>query len=420
MQESETGARPGSTSGASSRLGGVSSTAGSMRSLVSQRVGEMGEPTSPVPSLRILHVSRRFTGDGGIQKYVQEIQRVQVEQGHRSDVLCTGYHRGLGVRRTRLAGGTLYELPELVTIASSGTVSVRVDWFRRLVGRYDIVHFHYPNPLGDLYGALLGGRTCVPKVATFHGEVADSKPLSSLYRSMTARFLRQMDRIIVTSPNMRDTSGLLAPMTEKCRVVPLGIDPLAPPTSQSVAGLAPDWMEPRILFVGRLSRYKGVEVLLQAMTKASGYLMLVGRGELEHQLKAQARALGIDGRTTFCGFVEDAELGAYFQLADILVLPSVDRGEGFGYVLLEAMSSATAMVTTDLGTGTSFANVHGVTGAVVPPNDWEALAQAIDELVSEGEYLNRYKRSAVRRYEELFSLRTMEAGVMEVYRECLA
>jgi len=99
------------------------------------------------------------------------------------------------------------------------------------------------------------------------------------------------------------------------------------------------------------------------------------------------------------------------------VLPSIDRGEAFGLVVVEAMACGVPVVTTELGTGTSFHNIDGVTGRVVPPKDEKALANAIAE-ICEHEY--KYDPQVIRKRAEEFSAERFDQRIKEVLEKCLA
>ena len=100
-------------------------------------------------------------------------------------------------------------------------------------------------------------------------------------------------------------------------------------------------------------------------------------------------------------------------------MPSIDRGEAFGYVLAEAAAARTALISTDLGTGTSYVNVDGQTGFVVPPRDSHALANAIKSLAQDPEALETMKTNAQERALSNFSEAQMLARTADVYHKLI-
>jgi glycosyltransferase involved in cell wall biosynthesis len=159
--------------------------------------------------------------------------------------------------------------------------------------------------------------------------------------------------------------------------VPLGIDASAGPI-----GLGPAWPAActlKLLSVGRLSHYTGHAVLIQAVARIPGaHLVLIGDGEEADRLRALIAHLGMSDRVSMLGDIDDAGLHAAYAHADLFVLPSLDRSEAFGLVLLEAMRAGLPIVASDIaGSGVGHVVVDGVTGLLVPPGDIEALAAAL-------------------------------------------
>jgi glycosyltransferase involved in cell wall biosynthesis len=146
-------------------------------------------------------------------------------------------------------------------------------------------------------------------------------------------------------------------------------------------------------------------------------LLIGGSGPEQVRLAAQAAALGIADRVHFLGDISDEDLPALYQAADIFVLPAHLRAEALGLAQIEALASGVPCISTELGTGTSFANLHGVTGLVVPPSDAAALAQAINALLADPDLRRRMGEAGRRRVVELFSRERMVAGNEAVYRE---
>jgi phosphatidylinositol alpha-mannosyltransferase len=129
-----------------------------------------------------------------------------------------------------------------------------------------------------------------------------------------------------------------------------------------------------VLFLSRLERRKGLEVLIQAMTRLRDLdvkLVIGGSGPEERYARALARNLGIDA--DFVGRVHDAELPRLYKSADVYCAPGLG-GESFGIVLIEAMAAGTPVVCSDLP---GFRAVAGGAAELVPPGDAGRLADAL-------------------------------------------
>ena len=155
-----------------------------------------------------------------------------------------------------------------------------------------------------------------------------------------------------------------------------------------------------LLVVGRLHPQKAHAVLLDAVARLPAQLdawrlTVLGQGELEDELRARARRLGIAHRVTWCGQLEDPY--PHYHAADIFVLPSLH--EGSPNALMEAMSCGLACIVTDGSPGPLELVEDGKSGVVVPVGDAGALADAIERLARSLELRERLGDGARRRVE---------------------
>ena len=127
--------------------------------------------------------------------------------------------------------------------------------------------------------------------------------------------------------------------------------------------------------------------------------------------------MNLSERVTFAGQVDDADLPACYKLGDMFVLPANARAEAFGTVIVEAMAAGLPVVSTEVGSGTSWVNLHGTTGLIVPPRDPAALAQALNTLLSDPARRAEMGRAAYQRAHAEFSQAAMIERVEQVYRD---
>ena len=286
----------------------------------------------------------------------------------------------------------------------------------------DCFNFHSPYPWGEL--CFLWSRPDVPSVVLYHSDIVRQRQLLTAYRPFLERFLDRVDLIVVSSPNLVKGSDFLAPRADKCRVVPFGLPQEQLSVTPSIMRRAAELRASHagrhiVLFVGRLVYYKGVDVLLRAMTSVDADLVLIGRGPFEADLRRLAADCGIAAHATFLEPQDIDELSAWYHAADVLCLPSVARSEAFGLVQIEAHAAGTPVVSTNLPTGVPFANLDGVTGLIVQPGDAHALAAALTRLLSDDELRLRLGRQAQNRALREFTVPRMVAGTMQAYAEAI-
>lgn len=214
------------------------------------------------------------------------------------------------------------------------------------------------------------------------------------------------------------------------------------PAKLCVAHLGmPDWSRMRlgsvrkrqdsainILFVGRLERRKGIDVLLQIIPRLCALNAELsfdivgddtiptsdGRYYKEEFVKSHPKL--VDTRVWFHGKVEDEQLRAYYAACDIFVAPS--RFESFGLIYIEAMMFAKAVVGCIVG-GIPEIVVDGKTGLLAKPGDAESLYQSIKSLIDDKDARLDYGIRGRQRYEELFTDRQMALSNLDMYFSCL-
>ena len=366
--------------------------------------------------MRLLHVYKDYYPVvGGMENHIRILARGARARGAQVTVLVTSPGRRTEIGE--LDGVKVIKAGRLAAPASTPISLALLAWMRRLEA--DITHLHFPYPWGEM-AHLVCGRS--PRIViTYHSDVVRQKNLLRVYGPVMRRVLAKADRIIATSPNYVQSSSHLSQVAEKCTVIPLGIDlaPFLKAQEEDVEWLRQRYRPPLLLFVGLLRYYKGLGYLIQAMKEVNARLVVVGSGPMKQEWQSLATRLGLADKVFFEGRVEDGLLPAYYQACDLFVLPASHRSEAFGVVQVEAMACGKAVVSTELGTGTSFVNVDGETGLVVAPRDPEALAHGINRLLSDDQLRTQMGDKAKQRAAREFSHEVMIDRVLELYQGLL-
>lgn len=161
--------------------------------------------------------------------------------------------------------------------------------------------------------------------------------------------------------------------------------------------------------------YKGLNVLLEAMRGTDYPLVIAGSGPIENELKSYADKHKLKN-VHFVGQLSEEDKSALLKLCTSLVFPSNLRSEAFGISLLEGAMFGKPMISTELGTGTSFVNKHGETGIVVPPNDPKALQHAMLDIWNNPEASLQMAQAAKERHQSLFTATKMAAEYASIYK----
>lgn len=371
-------------------------------------------------SLRVLHVFKLYLPDlhGGIQEVIRQLCHVTSRQfGVENRVLTVA--QGPGDREIELPEALVVRCRLTLDAASTPMSLDMAGEFRRQLQWADIVHYHFPWPFGECLHLLFGRRS--RSVVTYHSDIYKQRLLKILYGPLLHAFLGKVGRIVATSPNYLATSADLAPHRDRCQVIPIGLDegsypPAAPETlARWEERVGRDFF----FFIGILRYYKGLHILLDAARDASFRVVIAGTGPLEKELRDQAARLGLSN-VIFAGYVADQDKAALFSLARAVVFPSLFRSEAFGVSLLEGAMFGLPLITTEIGTGTSYVNEAGVTGLEVVPGDAHALRRAMMQLHEDAALCSTMGAAARRRFIELFTADRMGAEYHRLYQEIIA
>ncbi|WP_162937566.1 glycosyltransferase family 4 protein [Indioceanicola profundi] len=249
--------------------------------------------------------------------------------------------------------------------------------------RVELIHARSRAPAWSCHWAA--EETRIPFVTTFHAPYNFKGRWKKLYNSVMAKG----DRVIAVSAFVAEhVAANYGVGPDRLRLIHRGVDVqyLSPEyVSQSrIAKLVADWRLPEdcrfILLPGRLTRWKGQGVLIEAMAKLGRTDVVAllagddqGRADYRRELEQKVQALGLEGRVRVVGHC--ADMPAAYMLAEAVVSASTEP-EAFGRVIAEAQAMGRPVIVSDLGAVKETVK-DGETGLVVPPGDPDSLAQAI-------------------------------------------
>ncbi len=333
--------------------------------------------------MRVLIISPRTAGVGGIAQHVSALARELSALGHSVKVVSSE-----GLPTVRMRGVTNASFALAASLATLGR-------------KYDVVHAH--NVPSALPMRLAWGK----RILTIHGVYSES--LSASRGSVIGRVGKWLEkwaaaRADVVTVVSRSAANYYRNLGVKVVYVPNGID-------LSVIPEVGERAHPKqIIYVGRLSREKGVDVLVRAMSMIKdAQLILVGSGPEEAKLRRIASRVG---RVRFMGALPRERALKLVKGSEIFVLPS--RAEGLSTALLEAMACGVPVVATAVGGNTEIIE-DGKTGILVRPDDPGELASAITRLLEDDDLRRRLSNRARELVRRQYDMKRIVRKYLRVY-----
>lgn len=375
---------------------------------------------------KVLHIGKYYHPfRGGIEKYNQDLVESPT---YSNDVLTwilvhdellnkntrTELINGVKVTKVKRQGRLLFAP---VCIGFFKEINRVIEDFKP-----DLIHIHTPNVSAFLCLISKSAKK-LPWVLQWQSDVLGDRPDWRVkiayigYSILEKQLLNYSKKVIVASPNYLNHSRPLKYKHEICEVIPLGLKKLKAVTPS----IAKSNTKLKLIIVGRLTYYKGHKYLIKALQYLDEVeLKIIGKGELEYDLKLLVDNLKLNQKVEFLGEVSNAQLKGLIAKSDILCLPSIEKTEAFGMVILEAARlGKPALVSDVLGSGMSWVVQHKRTGLVVESSSTESIYEALKYIISNYGELKEWGINAQRRFEIKFNIDCIAKRTIDVYNEIL-
>ncbi|MCX6744224.1 MAG: glycosyltransferase family 4 protein [Candidatus Parcubacteria bacterium] len=305
----------------------------------------------------------------------------------------------------------------------------------KLLRDFDVINLHYPFFGGAeiIYRLKKQKKDEIKLVINYQMDVLGKglkKIIFGLYNKfLMPRIIASADKVIVSSfdyAQNSDIAGLMAAQSQKFIAIPPGVnlDKFSPASKDQELldkfNIKPD--DKVLLFVGGLDRahyFKGLEFLINSYKDLNSEkikILIIGEGDLKSKYQQQVLDLGLIDHILFAGVTTDQDLPKYYNLADAVILPSIDRSEAFGIVLIEAMACAKPVITADLpGVRSVYANnVSGFSFAVLNKDD---MIAKIKKLLFNDDLRIKMGQAARERVEKMYGQQKLIIQLEDLYKE---
>ena len=297
----------------------------------------------------------------------------------------------------------------------SQPLNLRYPSLKKLIKDNDVIHHHYPFPTMEFtllrYLKLINNKKFI---ITWHANIKNSRWswIERIYNPIINKLLERADSIIVTSPQLFMESNILQKYKEKVNVIPLCYNPKYFSDSCKSYPIGRSF---KLLFVGKLRKYKGLEYLLKSIKNLDVKLNIVGNGEELDNLKLLVNELNLINKVVFITDAKDIDLVQFYKEADLFVLPSINEAEAFGIVQLEALANGLPVINTNLKSGVPYVSLNDYSGITVEPRNSDYLKSAIEKIINNKELYELYSYNALKRV-KLFSRKKMSEDYIEIYQ----
>lgn len=385
-------------------------------------------------SMHICMVSDLFdTPFGGVSRAIRRVSRKLIEKGNTVTILTSNY--GNKRRLKKQDEFNIYRFPSMSIPRSEGEYTLAFPSLKKIYEifrkeKIEIVHCHTPSPLA-LSCISAAEKMNIPKVGTHHllaetfslNTLLKSENFETLFYEILNRFYNRLDLVIGPSHyavKVLQKHGLKV----KSEVVSNGIDLTNfSPNSECESFLKKfnlDEESRKVLFVGRLMKEKGLDVLFQAYQLVNEKipntrLILVGKGYLRKDLEKLAEKLSLDDKVIFTGFISDELLKQAYLASDIFVLPS--RAETQSLVLLEASAMGLPLVGARITAIPELVR-DGWNGYTFEPENYKDLAQKIIKILSNDKLMEKFSKNSLKLAEK-HDLNKSVNKLEELYRSLL-
>jgi glycosyltransferase involved in cell wall biosynthesis len=360
---------------------------------------------------------------GGVENYVYYLSKELVNLDHKVTIICANVPH---TQETEYYSDGI-KIEKLNHIGRIAGTHISPGFPKRIISKkeVDIIHTHLPSPWWADFSAYASKVNKKPLILTYHNDIIGKgifNTVSNLYNSSLLKILlNQSSKIIITQKNYLNYSPHLKKYRDKITVIPCGVD-----TDQFKPNKETPKKENQLFFLSVLNKshqYKGLDVLIRAMKTVKqqipeAKLIVGGAGDLLEHYRELARQEKVDDIIVFRGFISDKEKEQHYRESSVFILPSTSSTqEGFGIVNMEALSSGTPVITSNI-TGLAEDVIEWRCGKVVEPQNTEELAREIIMLLGDPK-LREFGENGRRLIEEKYSWSNIAKQVERLYLSVL-
>lgn len=372
-------------------------------------------------NMKVLHIGKYYSPiEGGIEAINRTV--VEALNGDKNQQRVISFNNKNKSIDEDVDNTSIVRSASLAVVASQPLSFRYLTEMRRAINMFepDIIHFHYPNPLGAIFLSFsIKKRNKL--IVHWHSDIVAQKKILPLLRPIENWLLKRADVIVATSPSYAKTSKPLLNWPSKIKVIPCSINEnnfiLNNDDKRAIKEIKIQYgNKPIIFFVGRHVEYKGIEFLLKAEKEVQSdcVFIIAGNGPLTETLKSKYHS----ERIKWIGRISDDEMRRMMHAAKIFAFPSITKNEAFGIALAEAMYCHLPAITFTIeDSGVNWVCPNNECGIEIENGDYLKYAKAIDELIKDDEKRLLLAQNAHNRVIEKFTTESVKPQYIDLYQE---
>ena len=313
---------------------------------------------------KILHLTKTYHPFtyGGIETAIQKIIKF-LDKNYKFDILSTNKFKDSLIKRKNTYHFSFKE--DLNFFSTPISLKLLIFFFKNK-NLYNLINFHYPWPLMNFCIYFLNKKT--KKIAFYHADAMSGKKIVDLlYFPFAFIFLKKMDIIVVASKEYFASSIILRYFKKKIKIIPYLFDSKKNKKIKD---------KNYILYLGAFRKYKGFDVIKKTAVLTNHKFILAG-----NFTKKDIQKFNFPKNVNFSFKPSEKKKNQLINNCSLIILPSINRLEAFGLVLLEAASFKKTVISSDLSTGINSIIKNNYNGYLIKPNDHVELLRKINFLM---------------------------------------
>lgn len=370
--------------------------------------------------MKILHISKYFPPIyGGIENQAKYICDYLSKKKQSVQVLAFGKKTGIRLNKYKI-----YEFKPFINLMSQ-PISLRFIFSaKKIIQNNDIIHFHYPNVIGLITCFLFATNKIL--YVHWHSDIVKQRYLNFLFLLVEKKILNNAKRIIFTSKIYANQFKYYNLYKHKIVTINCGTHDLSKDFNRNKVikknylKLQNKYKKFNIIYsIGRLVKYKGFKYLIEASKDLdqNTRVIIAGDGQEFKSLSKIILENNLEQKVFLLKKISHHDHLSYLKLCKVFCLPSIDRSEAFGIVLIEAMTFSKPIISTKIkGSGINWVNVDQITGFKVPIKDPKKLSFNLTKIIKDK---NNYKKMSInskKRYQKFFTSNLMNKNFYKLYK----